>query len=187
MSSIIILLLQSDDRLKRKDFHRQGRSPLQVPKMFPVFYARKRSLLDGISSKLWISSASLPPSPQYGKCPYLREFSARRASLGRVPLKHKAELPRYILDYLRNERLLLPDNFQVWPSKYPFWISKYPPWLSKYPSWLSKYAYWLSKYPSFKVLFPAVTSPLSSDNVPSFIKRYQSNERICLKLTPLKV
>ena len=38
----------------------------------------------------------------------------------------------------------------------------------------------LSKYSSQQ-------SPLSSDNVPSFIKRYQSNERICLKLTPLKL
>ena len=149
MSSIIILLLQSDDRLKRKDFHRQGRSPLQVPKMFPVFYARKRSLLDGISSKLWISSASLPPSPQYGKCPYLREFSARRASLGRVPLKHKAELPRYILDYLRNERLLLPDNFQVWLSKYLSSFLKYLSWFSKYPFWFSKYLSWFSKYLSW--------------------------------------
>ena len=75
-----------------------------------------------------------PSSIAHRPCPCLWDYSARKASLRRMPLEHKAELPRYILDYLRNERLLLPDNFQVWPSKYPFWISKYPPWLSKYPS-----------------------------------------------------
>ena len=156
------------------------------------------SLIQNKGKPSWRNSRKamdkFPSSIAHRPCPCLWDYSARKAFLRRVPLEHKAEISRYILDYLRNERLLLPDNFQVWPSKYPFWISKYPPWLSKnpswlskYPSWLSKYAYWLSKYPSFKVLFPAVTSPLSSDNVPSFIKRYQSNERICLKLTPLKL
>ena len=107
-----------------------------------------------------------PSSIAHRPCPCLWDYSARKASLRRMPLEHKAELPRYILDYLRNERLLLPDNFQVWPSKYPF---KVPSLAFKVPFLAFKVPFLAFKVPflAFKVCLLAFKIPFFQSTLPS--------------------
>ena len=64
---------------------------------------------------------SPPPNIQVPVFTLKSKFQSRTyakfcIAIRKLPLEHKAEQLRYILDYLRNERLLLPDNFQVWLS-----------------------------------------------------------------------
>ena len=144
---------------------------------------------NGIVAKLWISSlAQLPIA-------LVRAFET--IPPGRLPLEEcllsiKQSYPGTSLTICAMSgsscpiisRCGLRSTLSGFQSTLPGFQSTLPSFQSTLPGFQSMLTGFqntlLSKYSSQQ-------SPLSSDNVPSFIKRYQSNERICLKLTPLKL
>ena len=185
LSSIIILIAAVRWPTQKEGFSSTGTEPSSGAKnchfsLCP--WCKKGSLLGGIVAKLWISSlAQLPIA-------LVRAFET--IPPGRLPLEEcllsiKQSYPGTSLTICAMSgsscpiisRCGLRSTLSGFQSTLPGFQSTLPSFQSMLTGFQNTL---LSKYSSQQ-------SPLSSDNVPSFIKRYQINERICLKLTPLKL